>query len=158
MKKNIISSFIVLLILLMVSIGCNFSVKPQYFKDDIKLATPKVEEAVKLYNENNFEKLYESSHKTIKDQQSKEEAVKLLTQMLERNGKVNKKVERKSKVRLFSQKERVVHFLYDAEFEKTQDILHIAIITNDNKEAQLFGINIYNKNDIEELMKEMERN
>ncbi len=158
MKKRTNRSLILIIVFLIGSLGCNFSIKPRYYKDDIKLATPKVEEVIKLYNENNNDKLYESFHQSIKDQQNKGEVGKILSQMQERFGKIKTKKMVKSKVRLFSAKERAVHFLYEGEFDKTEDILHIAVITNDNNEAQLFGINVYEKENLNELIKELERN
>jgi hypothetical protein len=111
------------------------SVKPGDDSNDQKLAEKVVENYHRLYNDNNYEEIYNTAHEDAKASKSKEALGLVLAQSLEKSGKHLSSELVYSKVTIINPKERQVELAYQSKFEKGARNETFLIITNDEKGA-----------------------
>lgn len=156
MKRNLTNLQIILLGILLIALGCNFSVKPHYYDDDIKLAEKEAKNVIANINDKNVDELYKNAHPKVKETKTKEKLKEVIDKMQELFGKIKKYELSYSKVKTINVNERMVHLLYKSEFEKGENVLHLEIVTND-EEAKLYSINLIESSQFENVKKELEK-
>lgn len=111
------------------------SVKFNYDSDDKKLAEKVVEQYHKLYNEQNYEEIFNTAHADAKATKSKEGLGLVLAQAFEKYGKYISSELAHSKVTNISTNERQVEMVFKSKFENGLRNETFLIVTNDQKGA-----------------------
>ncbi len=105
------------------------------FNADQSRADKVVEKFHQLYNEQNFEEIYNSAHENAKATKSKEALSYFLAQTFEQFGKNLSSELIYSKVTIINSAERQVECAYKSKFEKGERNETFLIVTNDEKGA-----------------------
>lgn len=147
MKRNFNTLFLIIIFSIFFTNSC--SMKFQYFNEDKKLAEKAVAEFHRLYNEQNYEEIYNLAHAEAKATKDKQKLIELLNRIYEEYGKVVDSKMVYSKVSLLNEKERQVEMVYKTVFEKNEMNETFLIITSD-KTANFHS---YGKIDETELKK-----
>ncbi len=111
------------------------SVKFNYYSDNKKLAEKVVEQYHRLYNEQNYEEIFNSAHEEAKATKSKEALGYVLAEAFEKYGKYISSELAYSKVTTISTNERQVEMVYKSKFENGTRNETFLIVTNDQKGA-----------------------
>jgi hypothetical protein len=85
-KNNI--KFTLLGVLVSLFVAACFSVKPVYYEADKKMAESEIENFHKLFNEKNFERIYETVDKETAKKKSKDDFFQILSEVDTQLGKV----------------------------------------------------------------------
>ena len=126
------------------------SVKPVYYSDDEKRAEKVVEQFHKLYNEQNYEEIFNTAHEEAKRTKSREGLGLALAQAFEKYGRHLSSEIVYRKVQPVSGSERQVEFALRSKFEKGERIETFLIVSNGEK-AALFGIGELTEEELEKL-------
>lgn len=129
------SKFAILFLIAATTFSACTSVKFGYYSDDKKLAEATVEQYHKLYNEQNYEEIFNSAHEDAKATKSKEGLGLVLAQAFEKYGKHIGSELAYSKVTTISTNERQVEFAFRSRFEKGLRNETFLIVTDDQKGA-----------------------
>lgn len=129
------SKFAILFLIAATIFSACTSVKFGYYSDDKKLAEKVVEQYHSLYNEQNYEEIFNSAHEDAKATKSKEGLGLVLAQAFEKYGKHISSEPAYSKVTTISANERQVEFAYKSKFEKGTRNETFLIVTDDRKGA-----------------------
>ena len=121
-----------------------------YFNDDKSRAEKVVENYHRLYNEQNYEEIFNSANEDAKATKSKEGLGLALAQSFEKLGKHQSSKLIFSKVTILNTKERQVDFAYKSKFEKGEVNETFLIIVNDQK-AALYSIDKLTDEELEKL-------
>jgi hypothetical protein len=127
MKPNL---YLLIFFVLLIFGGC-ISIKPGYFNDDKKLAMRAVEKYHQLYNEKNFEEIYEGVHEEAKATKDKQKLIEMLSGLYQNAGKVESSELVRSSVRMLNAKERQVELVYRTQHENEKINETFLVITND---------------------------
>lgn len=111
------------------------TIKPVYFDDDTKLAEKTVENYHRLYNEQNYEEIFNSAHEDARRTKSKEALGYVLAESFRVYGKYLSSELAYSKVGIVSGKERQVELVYKSKFEKGARNETFLIVTDGQKAA-----------------------
>ena len=111
------------------------SVKFDYYSDDEKRAQEVVDQYHKLYNEQNYEKIFNNAHEDAKSTKSKEALGYVLAEAFEKYGKYLSSELVYSKVSTIGTNERQVEMVYKSKFEKGVRNETFLVVTNDEKGA-----------------------
>src|SRR5215204_61426 len=118
--------------------------------DDKKLAQNVVNEYHKLYNEQNYEEIFNAAHEEARRTKSKEALGLALAQAFEKYGKYVSSELVYSKVETVNANERQVDFAYRSKFENGTRNETFLIVTNDQKGA-LYAIGELSDDELEKL-------
>lgn len=140
---------IIFLITISICSACA-SAKFQYNSDDEKRAAEVVDRYHALYNEQNYEEIFNSAHEDAKATKSKEGLGYVLAEAFEKYGKNLSSELVYSKVSTISTNERQVEMVYKSKFEKGVRNETFLIVTNDRKGA-LHSIGEISDDDLEKL-------
>jgi hypothetical protein len=141
----------VILFLITVSIfSACASVKFGYYSDDEKRAEKVVEQYHKLYNEQNYEEIFNNAHEDAKATKSKEGLGYVLAEAFEKYGKYLSSELAYSKVTTINTNERQVEMVYKSKFEKGVRNETFLVVTNDQKGA-LHSIGEISDDELEKL-------
>jgi hypothetical protein len=126
------------------------SVKFNYYSDDEKRAEKVVQQYHKLYNEQNYEEIFNNAHEDAKATKSKEALGYVLAEAFEKYGKYLSSELAYSKVTTISANERQVEMVYKSKFEKGVRNETFLIVTTDEKGA-LHSIGEISDDDLKKL-------
>lgn len=129
--------------------GC-VSVKPMYFEDDKKLAMQAVEKYYQLYNEKNFEEIYNGVHEEAKATKDKQKLIAMLGGIYETEGKVGHFDLVASNVKMRNAKERQVELLYKTQHENGKRNETFLVVTNDSI-GKIYSFGELSDNDVKNL-------
>lgn len=118
--KPVLRSAILLVIWCFLFNAC-VSIKPVYYDEDKKVAEKQVEKFHQLFNEEKYDEIYNMFTEKEQNQQSKEQFVTALKNILAIQGKVKNSKLVKSEVKPKASF-RVVHMFYETEFEKGKQL------------------------------------
>ncbi len=135
---------IVLAFLALFFYACN------YFSDDKGRAEKVVENYHRLYNEQNYEEIFNSANDEAKATKSKEGLGLSIAHSFENLGRHQSSELIFSKVSMLNTKERQVEFAYRSKFEKGDINETFLIIVNDQK-ASLYAIDKITDEELERL-------
>lgn len=124
--------------------------KAGYFDNDKKLAGSVVDDYHRLYNDRNYEEIFNTAHPEAKRTKSKEALGAALAQTFDRYGKFVSGELVFSKVTVVGANERQVDLAYKSKFERGERNETFLIITDDRTGA-LFGIGELSDEEIEKL-------
>jgi len=142
--------FVILFLITMPIFSACVSMKFGYHSDDKKLAEEVVEKYHKLYNEQNYEEIFNNAHEEAKATKSKEGLGYVLAEAFEKYGKCLSSEPVHSKVTTISTNERQVEMVYKSKFEKGVRNETFLIVTNDQKGA-LHSIGEISDDELEKL-------
>jgi hypothetical protein len=117
---------------------------------DQKLAENVVAQFHRLYNEQNFEEIYNTAHEEAKRTKSKEGLEFALAQAFEKYGRHLSSELVYTKIQPVKDNERQVEFAYKSRFEKGTRNETFLIVTDDRK-AALYGIGELSDEELEKL-------
>ena len=121
-----------------------------YFGDDKIRAEKVVENYHRLYNEQNYEEIFNSANEDAKATKSKEGLGLAIAQSFEKLGRHQSSELIFSKVTILNAKERQVDFAYKSKFEKGEVNETFLIVVNDQK-AALYSIDKLTDEELEKL-------
>ncbi|HVE57658.1 MAG TPA: hypothetical protein VNB22_12565 [Pyrinomonadaceae bacterium] len=126
------------------------SVKPEYDTEDKKLAGKVVEQYHRLYNEQNYEEIFNTAHKDAKATKSKEGLGYVLAEAFEKYGKHISSELVYSKVTSIDANQKQVEFAYQSKFERGVRNETFLIVTNDQQGA-LYAIGELSDDELKKL-------
>jgi len=131
MKINFNILFLIIIFSAFLTNSC--SLKFGYYKEDKKLAEKAVEQFHRLYNEQNYEELYNIAHEEAKATKSKEKLIELMGRIYADYGKVLDSTVVRADVSVLNAKERQVAMVCKTKFEKKEKYETFLVITSDEK-------------------------